>query len=77
MYEYHNIALQVEDNRKRHMERAKHDELVKLAKQANGDDRWSKLLVKLAGALIKAGHQLKKYAEKDLNNSFPVVLQDM
>ncbi len=77
MNEYYNIIAQIEENRKIAMEKANHTALVKLAKQANPDDRWSKLLVKLAGILINAGNQLKKHAEKDLQRQFPVVLQDL
>ncbi len=78
MYEYYNTVMQVEENRRLRLERARHYELVKLARQARMDNRWSKLLVKLAGILIQTGIHLKKYAEKDLNHHFPAVtLQDL
>lgn len=77
MNEYYNIVAQIEENRKIAMEKASHAMLVKLAKQANPDDRWSKLLVKLAGILISIGNQLKKHAEKDLQPQFPAILQDL
>jgi hypothetical protein len=49
-------------------EKAAHNKLVQQALAAGNNNRWAKILVKLAKILISAGTQLKVYAETKVSH---------
>jgi len=65
-YEYYYTAKY---NMKFAHEKAAYNALVKQALAAEKDNRWAKVLVKLAKILINAGTQLKIYAETKVTQS--------
>lgn len=74
---YANIALAHENTRLAH-EKAAQYRMIKEAEAGGLHRPRSRMLVKLAGILIRTGLRLKSYAEKDLKSNFTsTTLQDL